>query len=376
MNGLLFVLWLCTTASVCSFVISTVAGTTNGFFGDGGLAKDAQFLWPVNVVLDDSGNIFVSDADNHRIRKIFPNGTIFTIAGSGATGPLNGGFGGDGGPAINAQLHTPRGILVETSGEIIFCDANNHRIRKLFTNGTIATIAGTSSGLSGDGAAAINASLQFPCGIFKDYFGNLFIADTFNNRIRKVFTNGTITTIAGSGPTGPYSGSFSGDNGLATTATLDTPLSVIVDSIGNVLIADSLNHRIRKIWTNGTIVTIAGSGLGGIINGDYGGDGGLATNALMNVISSLWMDIQGNIIFSDSINSRIRRVSTLGIITTLAGDGRAEFTGDGGLAIHSRLYNPKGVFVDSRTGAIYVADSQNYRIRKLSLPPPCELLEL
>jgi hypothetical protein len=218
------------------------------------------------------------------------------------------------------------------------------------TNGIISTVAGNgTAGFSGDGGLATNAALNGPYSGVVDAFGNLFIADYSNDRIRKVTTNGIITTVAGKGSFG-----YSGDGGNATNAQLKNPDSVRVDASGNLFIADSINCRIRKVTTNGIITTVAGNGSFG-----YSGDSGSATNAAMNDDArGLAVDASGNLFFADCGNQRIRKVTTNGIITTVAGNGVAGYSGDGGSATGAKLNYPSGVAVDV-IGNLFISDSDN-----------------
>ena len=229
--------------------ISTVAGTgTVGFSGDGDPATSAQLNFPHGVALDSSGNLFIADQDNQRIRKVDTSGNISTVAGTGTAG-----FSGDGGPATSAQLAGPLGVAFDSSGNLFITETSNNRIRKVDTSGNISTAAGTgTAGFSGDGGPATSAQLKNPTGVAVDSSGNLFIADRTNNRIRKVDTSGNITTVAGTGATGSLEGGYSGDGGPATSAKLSLPEGVAVDSSGNLFIADRLNHRIRKVEALGS----------------------------------------------------------------------------------------------------------------------------
>ena len=241
--------------------ITTIAGTGElGFGGDGGPATEAQLTRPFGVAVDATGNLYIADRSNNRIRKVDPTGTITTIAGTGERG-----FGGDGGPATEAQINGPSDVAVDGTGNLYIVDGNNHRIRKVDATGTITTVAGTGErGFGGDGGPATEAQLRSPTGIAMDGAGNLYIADRINYRIRKVDLTGTISTIAGTGELG-----FGGDGGPATEAQLDFPTGVAVDGAGNLYIADNFNNRIRKVDATGTISTIAGTGERGF-GGDGG----------------------------------------------------------------------------------------------------------
>jgi sugar lactone lactonase YvrE len=332
--------------TVTNGIISTVAGggaTTN-------LAE------PYGVTVDSSGNLFISDPYNSVIRELSTNGTFSTVAGNGITG-----FSGDGGPATNASLNLIAGnvgvktVAVDAAGNIFIPDKSNNRIRKVNTNGIITTVAGNGTvGYAGDGGPATAASLD-PDGPAVDAAGNLFIADVRNNRIRKVDTNGIITTVAGTGVAG-----YGGDNGLATNAKLNSPVRVALGPSGILLIADLSNQRIRKVNTNGVITTVAGNGTAG-----YSGDNGPATAAELDYPDDVVADASGNLFIADCYNNRIRRVGTNHVITTVAGNGTDSYSGDGGPAVNAGLYFAVGVAVDS-SGNLFIADTQNERIREVS----------
>jgi uncharacterized protein (TIGR03437 family) len=392
---------------VSNGTITTVAGNgAFGYFGDGGPATNTSLYLPFGVTVDSAGNIYIADTDNNRIRMV-SNGTITTITGDGNPGffdgvpapvglvnlpqgvavdsignlyvadtdnnrirEVSGGtnalittfagngtyrFSGDGGPATNASLNDPNGVAIDSAGNLYIADTNNYRIRKV-ANGTITTVAGLDSPFLGDGGPATSASLDHPQGVAVDSAGDLYIADTYDNRIRLVFFNGTITTIAGIGGGG---GSFSGDGGLATSASLHYPVGVAVDSSLNLYIADSENERIREVFFNGTIATVAGNGKLG-----FSGDGGSAVTASLNYPQGVAVDSAGNLYIADYLNGRVREVSS-GTITTVAGGGNPpDGIGDGGPATSALLF-PSGVAVDS-AGNLYIADAANNRIRKVS----------
>ncbi|MDR2334034.1 MAG: putative Ig domain-containing protein [Burkholderiaceae bacterium] len=332
-------------------VISTVAGTGSySFGGDGAAATAAQLKIPIGVAVDSNGNLFVADLGNNRIRKVNSGGVITTVAGNG-----NFGFGGDGAAATAAQLYNPFGVAVDSSGNLFIADYGNHRIRKVDPGGIISTVAGNGSvGFGGDGAAATAAQLSFPSGVAVDSSGNLFIADYGNNRIRKVDTSGIIKTVAGNG-----SGGFGGDGLAATAAQLYHPSGVAVDNSGNLFIADLYNHRVRKLDTGGVITTVAGNG-----NFGFGGDGAAATAAQLFYPISVAVDSSGNLFIADQSNQRIRKVDTSGLISTVGGNGGSGFGGDGAAATAAQLYNPRGVAVDS-SGNLFIGDYGNNRIRKV-----------
>ncbi len=336
-------------------IITTVAGNgSGGYSGDSGPATNASLYYPEGAAIDAAGNLFIADFVNNRIRKVTTNGIITTVAGNGS-----GGYSGDSVPATNTTIR-PAGVALDASGNLFIADWNNNRIRKVDTNGTITTAAGNGSpGFSGDGGPATSASLAYVEAVAVDGSGNLFIADTDNNRIRKVDTNGIITTVAGKGPA--VYGSYSGDGGPATNANLNAPYGVAVDATGNLFIADMDNNRIRKVDTNGIITTVAGNG-----NLDYSGDGDLATNACLDAPYGVAVDVFGNLFFADSWNDRIRKVDVFGIITTVAGKDNWGYSGDGGVATNATLNLPSGVALDS-TGNLFLADLGNERVREVVL---------
>jgi sugar lactone lactonase YvrE len=298
------------------------------------------------VAVDANGNLFI--ADSSYVRKVDTNGLITTVAGNGASG-----YSGDGGAATNASMKNPQGVALDALGNLFIADENNQRIRKVDTNGLITTVAGNGSyGYSGDGGAATNASLYYPAGTALDALGNLFIADEDNQRIRKVDTNGIITTVAGNGSYG-----YSGDGGAATNASLRDPVGVAVDAYGNLFIADSF--YVRKVDTNGLITTVAGNGVQ-----TYSGDGGAATNASLWYPESVAVDASGNLFIADRLNSRIRMVNAGGLITTVAGNGSYGYSGDGGAATNASLNYPDGVAV-AASGDLFIADSFNGRVREV-----------
>jgi len=334
--------------------VTTVAGTgAAGYSGDGGPATSAQINLPSCVAVDTAGNIYISDGGNHRIRKVNEAGTITTVAGTGRAG-----YAGDGGPAISARLFAPGGVAVDDKGNIYIADTYNNRVREIDVRGIVITVAGTgASGYSGDGGAATSARLNGPSEVAVDKTGSLFITDARNFCIRKVDREGVIATVAGTGAAG-----FSGDGEVATSAKLNEPSGVAVDTTGNLYIADSINHRIRKVDKDGTITTVAGVGTAG-----YSGDGGLAMFANLSYPTGLAVDESGDVFIADSGNHCVRKVDTTGRITTVVGVGTAGSSGDGRTATSVKLNFPTSVAVDN-AGNLYIADQSNNLIRKVSTP--------
>ncbi len=334
-----------------SGTINTVVGSNiTGFSGDGGAATLARLNAPSGVAVDSSGNIYVADFNNSRIRKVDSKGTISTFAGNGIAS-----FGGDGGAATSAMLNGPISVAVDGSGNLYIADQLNNAVRKVASNGTITTIAGTTvAGYNGDNIAATTAQLNLPSGVAVDGSGNVYIADFGNQRIRKVSSTGTITTIAGTGVAG-----FAGDNGAATAAQMSAPIAVALDKSGNLVICDQGNNRIRQVTSSGTISTIAGSGVAGST-----GDNGSATAAQLANPSGVAVDGSGNVYISDTVNQRVRKVSG-GNIFNAAGIGTAGFLGDGSAATKAELNGPFGLAVDA-SGNLYIADSRNQVVRKVS----------
>jgi uncharacterized protein (TIGR03437 family) len=373
---LLFSYLCCSSATGQTQIIKTIAGSgatgtvgNSNFSGDGGPATSALLDQPASVFVDGSGNLFIADTNNSRIREVSPSGVITTVAGTGCCGDS-----GDGQLATLASLNQPQGVAVDASGNIYIADTVNNVIRKVAAGtGIITTIAGRLGqvGDYGDGGPASAALLWSPAGVGVDVAGDVFIADTVNNVIRKISAStGNISTVAGGTPViacGTDEG-FNGDGGPATSAELNRPQGVFVDASGNLYIADTENNRIRKVSTSGTITTVAGNG-----TGVFSGDGGAATSAGVASPNSVAVDASGNIFIAGTLNSRIREVAAgTGIITTVAGDGVAGFFGDGGLPTNAGLNHPGGVAVDA-SGDIFIADTGNNRIREVSaltvLPP-------
>ncbi len=324
--------------------------------GDGGPATSAQLVSPYGVAVDAAGNLYIADSQDNSVRKVAANGTIATVAGNGTAD-----YSGDGQPATQAELQYPGGVAVDAAGNLYIADTQNNRIRKVGTNGLIATVAGNGiCGHGGDGSPAVSAQLCQPDDVAVDSAGNLYITD--GAFIRKVSTGGTITTVAGDGTCG-----YSGDNGPATSAEM-CPFGLTVDAAGNIYIADGApydyprdngNGVIRKVGLDGTITTVAGNGTVG-----YSGDGGPATQAKLLSPQGVAVDAAGNLYIADSGNCRVRKVTTDGNIATVGGNGTCGYSGDGGPATGAMLGFLQGIALDS-AGNVYVADRDNNVIRLL-----------
>jgi RHS repeat-associated protein len=328
-------------------IITTVAGSESragGISGDGGLAVAARLNYPYGLAISAQGDFYIAEHGNSRVRKVVADGTITTFAGGGAL------LSGYGGPATAVRLSPVVDVALDTQDNLYLLAG---RPDKVTSDGIITRVPWS-------------GSLSDPKGMTVDAQGNLYIADTRDHRIRKVTPNGITTTVAGTYDVrwGGQQG-FSGDGGLATAARLSYPFGLAIDEQGNLYIGDSSNHRVRKVTPAGIISTVAG--IGGVAGGagGFSGDGGLATAAMLNYPRGLALDKQGNLYIADSSNHRIRRVSTDGVITTVAGNGQYFFSGDNVPATSASLYLPHGVALDAQNN-LYIADTYNHRIRRVS----------
>jgi len=342
--------------------ISTSAGShVDGYTGDRGMANAATMGSPYGVAADAAGNVYIVDYFNNVIRKVDPSGIITTVAGTGTAG-----FSGDGGPATEAQLNGPRGVTLDGAGNIYIADKFNERIRKIDPTGTITTIAGNGlhGGLNnqpyGDDGPATAASLTYPASVALDCSGNMYIADLGSETVRKIDAGGTITLFAGT-----HAGGYNGDNIQATAAQLNEPSCVLADCAGNVYIADSWNNRIRMV-NGGVITTIAGNGAA-----TFGGDGGPATAASLWIPMGITLDACGNLYICDWQNNVVRKVTGT-TIATFAGINYSNwhgYSGDDHAADSAELYLPAGLAIDG-TGNVYIADYGNFVIREIGAAAP------
>ncbi len=347
--GLALVLALMVRCSSAQGIISTVAGTgLPTYSGDGGPATSAGLNLPGTVAIDVAGNLYISDSRNYTIRKVTPAGIISTIAGNGKAG-----FSGDGGPAVNATLGESGGLAIDLTGNTYFTEVTNQRVRKVNANGIISTVAGNGkTGFSGDGGPANNASLNRPGRVATDTKGNIYISDQGNNRIRRVSPDGIITTFAGNG-----AAASTGDGSLATSASISNQIGVVVDSQGNLYIAENGSNRIRKVDSKGFISTVVGNGVLA-----SSGDGGLATAASIGCPQDVGVDRSDTLYVLDSCGYRVRRVDSNGIISTIAGNGIAASAGDGNLATQASINFPSGIAI-APSGRIYIVDYRGNRVR-------------
>lgn len=343
--------------------LTLVAGNSRaGFSGDGGPAARAQLNDPKGLAFDAAGNLYIADSRNNRVRIVDRNGVINTFAGNGSIS-----FGGgprtynDGGPATNALLQLPSGVAVDKSGNVYIADTGDNLIRKVTTDGVINTFAGDSypgyfdkddNTSDNIGPDAINSEFHKPQDVAVDSSGNVYIADTVNNVVRRVTTDGKIKTLVGDTSAG-----FKGDNGPAEKAGLISPMALAIDGSGNLYILTNGDSRIRKVDTKNVITTVAGSGVPGFADGS-------GASAQFNFPTGLAVDSSGNLYVADSLNLRIRKVSG-GNVTSVAGNGNFSYSGDNGPALNAQLSSPAGVAADA-SGNVYIADTANNVVRRVS----------
>ena len=361
-----------------SGIISTVGGTFRGFAGDDGLAKSAAFTLAnkfndcdpatyeqtSHLTIDKAGNLYIADTNNHRIRRINPDGVVTTVIGSGLRpdidqfcGPIGGSAAiGEGGQAKAAKLNGPTQIIFDPAGNMVVVDEQNNRIRRVNAQGVISTIVGSNlHQFYAPNTPATTTGLDWPISAAYDAQGILYFAEMHSNRVAKVGTDGRVTTVAGIGLPGTM-----GENVSATSGGLSKPVSIAFDTVGNLYVTEQTNNRVRKITPQGIISTYAGKGTPG-----FSGDGGRATNAELNLPNGIAFDSKGNLYIADMANQRVRRVTPDGIISTVAGNGNIDKAVDGAIASESPLSYPISVAVDAKDD-LYIVDWLNYQIRKVS----------
>ena len=325
----------------------------NGEFGnyaDGVPATAATLDAPIAIALDAFGDLLIADEGRRRVRRVQSDGRILTIAGNGEAEA-----GGDGGPASEAGLGDPVSVAADPLGGFWIADYRGHRVRRVLADGTILTVAGDGQpGYTGDGGPAAGARLNLPRAVAADGFGNLFIADSGNHCVRRVGPDGTIETYAGNGVQG-----YGGDLGLARLAYLDSPAGLAVDREGGLYVADAGSHTVRYVRPDGIILTVAGTGAAG-----YTGDGGPAAQAQLNRPSAVAVAADRSLLIADTGNHRVRRVSPDGVIETVAGTGAPGFSGDGGPAAQAQLSSPSSLAIGPEA-TVLIADLGNRRVRRL-----------
>jgi sugar lactone lactonase YvrE len=359
MKKLILIVLLVLINKVNAQIINTIVGTTQGYAGDGGAATLAQLDQPYGLTFDGAGNMYIADFSNNVIRLVNTSGIISTVVGNGyGAGSASGGYTGDGAAATAAEMYWPYAVVLDASGNMYISDYGNNVVRKVNTAGIISTFAGNGTqGYSGDGMQATAAELYYPKGLAVDALGNLYIADYGNSVVRKVNAAGIISTVAGNATAG-----YTGDGGQATLAELNYPAGVTTDASGNLYIADSGNSLIRKVTSSGIISTVVGN----TVTSGYSGDGGQATAATLSNPYGVTFDASGNMYIPDAFNNVIRKVNTTGIIYTLVGNGTAGNIGDGGPADLAEMFQASAVAINP-SGSLFIADEGNNAIRSLCM---------
>jgi uncharacterized protein (TIGR03437 family) len=351
LNGVLYIADGGHIRKVVSGQLQTVAG--DGYLhaiGDGGLAAEAVLSQPSAIALSGAGSLYIADTGTQRVRQVLPTGVIQTLAGTGIAGYFS-----DNVVASSAMLNLPAGVAVDAAGDIVIADTSNHRIRHVTADGFIHTLVGTGSvGVGAEGMAPGLTPLDGPRGVCIDSGGTLFVVDTDNNRVLESAPHALMITAAGNGTPGD-----AGDGGPARLAEINKPSACARDSAGNLFIADTWSHRIRKVAPSGTISTVAGTGALG-----FSGDEGPATAASLYAPRGVVVDDNGDIFIADTGNNRIRQVTPDGLIHTIAGQAAAGFAGDGGPAASAQINAPGGLLLDG-AGDLYFADTGNNRVRRL-----------
>jgi uncharacterized protein (TIGR03437 family) len=359
LNGVLYIANGTHIVKVASGQIQTVAG--DGYLhaiGDGGLATAALLSQPSAIALNGAGSLYIADTGTQRVRQVLPTGVIQTLAGTGVAGAA-----ADKVVASAATLNSPMGVALDSAGDVLIADTGNNRVRQVTTDGLIHNLVGTgASGLGAEGLPPAQTQLDGPRGVCTGRGGTLFVVDTLNNRVLQAAPQALVVTAAGNGAPGD-----AGDGGPARLAQLNQPSACALDSAGDLFIADTLNHSIRKVDPSGTISTVAGTGAAG-----FSGDQGPATAATISAPAGVVVDDNGDIFIADTGNNRIRQVTPDGLIHTIAGQNAASFSGDGGPAASAQINAPGGLLLDG-AGDLYFADTGNNRVRRLvpqAAPPP------
>lgn len=322
-------------------IVSTLAGSGAKGSTDG-TGTAASFNVPTGIAVDSNGIVYIADTWNHKIRKVTATGVVTTFAGSGSQGSNDGNW-------IAATFNIPSGVAVDRNGNVYVTDVDNHKIRKISSDGIVTTFAGSGVLGSLDGIG-VSARFNRPYSLSIDSASNIFVADTSNHKIRKITSSGIVTTLAGSGSQGSV-------DGTGTLATFDNPSGITVDINGMVYTAEFYKHRIRKVNSDGKVIIFAGSGA-------LGSQDGIGTSATFLYPFAVAADSEGNVYVADDQNCKIRKISSAGVVTTFAGSDTADFV-DGKANVAS-FNRPSGLSVDSK-GNVYVADTGNHRIRKITL---------
>jgi streptogramin lyase len=337
----LFLVTVVLSNKINAQIVTTIVGSgTQG--ANNGIGTTASFYRPCGLTIDASNYIYVADELNHLIRKISSTNDVTTFAGSGAKGAANG-------ISTIASFNFPAGVAVDKNGNVFVADPLNNSIRKVTSSGIVSTFAGNGNIGAANGKDT-SASFYEPLGVTVDTIGNVYVADRFNNLIRKITPTGIVSTLAGNINGGST-------NGIGTNATFNQPFGVAVDASGNVFVADTYNHLIRKITTTGVVSTLAGSGI-------IGNSNGIGVAASFNHPFGIAVDATGNIFVADSYNNLIRKISPIGEVSTIAGSGIKGSTN--GIGTSASFNEPFGITVDAN-GNIYVSDRLNHLIRKISI---------
>ncbi len=344
--GLAFLVFLLLPSRGALAQVETVVGTgLPGFSGDGGPARQAQLNGPTGILFGPEGSLYIADSGNHRIRRVRPDGIIETVAGTGVAG-----FSGDGGPAVFAQLAFPLALAFGLDSSLFFTDVESHRVRKITLDGFLFTVAGNGEAdFKGDGGPAERASLNFPAGLAFDAQGNLYLSDFGNSRLRKVSPEGVIQSVSFESP--------SPEQPLSLLA----PYGLVFHPEGSLIIADFAQHSLFRLSPKGVLSRIAGTGTPGDL-----GDNGPAEQALLKEPAGLALSADGTLFFSDSGNNRVRALRPDGIVIGVAGTGGEGFNGDGKDPLLTTLSDPIGLAVGP-DGWLYIADEGNHRIRRVPL---------